>query len=538
VGRESNDEQEERQEQDRTRSLELFDHWIVTGAGYSAMSYDPRAMQARGRRFLALIAGGALGVALVVILLLNVLATSAWSRANLGAIKTAAARVQAPIDNQNHLYVLDGWGGVHPVGASPALSTTASWPTKDIAFSLALFPEGTGGYVMDGWGRLHPVGTAPPVDSGVYWPHWIGAREIVLAPWSSSSHPAGYLLDADGGIHGFGGAPPVTGGDVWPGKGIARALVLSADSTPAAVKGYTLDGYGGIHAFGGARAVLANSTWAADIARGIVLIPGRNGSLVQGYTLDYSGAIHPFGGAPPVKTSAEWPGQDMADSIVAWSAAPTESPGGWVLDRHGDVHAWGSAPTLAASQTWPLWDIARGLAGAGSGGGSTERLILEARPLSDSWGAYFNQRDARWASKSVGPALHPVWKIGCLLADLAMVYSHFGYRSVTPATVASNIGWFDGRGSIFNSALNIPGHTTIIKWSPTSAWIRAHVGAGHPVIVGMNLPTGGTHFVTLTALNGASDYWTNDPWEQNAMHVSFSGDWFDRGPIYEAIAFI
>ena len=48
----------------------------------------------------------------------------------------------------------------------------------------------------------------------------------------------------------------------------------------------------------------------------------------------------------------------------------------------------------------------------------------------------------------------------------------------------------------------------------------------------------GTHFVTLTGLNGASDFWTNDPWEQNAMHVPFSGDWFDRGPIYEAVAFL
>jgi hypothetical protein len=537
VGGKGDHEQQEGQKQDRACRLEAFDHEIVTGAGYFAMSYDPRAMPAR-RKVLGLMAGSALGATLLVVFLLNILSTPAWTRAARSAINTAAARVQPPIDNQNHLYVLDGWGGVHPVGASPAMSTTASWPTKDVAFSLALFPDGSGGYVMDGWGGLHPVGAAPAVDSGVYWPHWIGARQIVLAPWSSNSHPAGYLLDADGGIHQFGGAPPVAGNAVWPTKGIARALVLTADSTPANVMGYTLDGYGGIHAFGGARAVLANSRWSTDVARGVVLIPGRSGSLVQGYTLDFSGGIHPFGGAPEVTASATWPGQDMADSIVAWSAAPAGSPGGWVLARHGDVHAWGSAPALAASQTWPLWDIARGLAGAGSGGGSTERLILEARPLKDGWGVYFNQRDARWASTTVGQAPHPVWKIGCLLADLAMVYSHFGRRSVTPATIAAQSGWFDGRGSIFNSALNIPGHTTIINWKPNNAWIRAHVGAGHPVIVGMNLPSGGTHFVTLTGLNGASDYWVNDPWEQNAMHVTFSGDWFDRGPIYEAIAFI
>src|SRR5256885_1231554 len=125
-----------------------------------------------------------------------------------------------PVDNQNHLYVLDGWGGVHQVGSAPPLVASAHWDHKDVAQSLAIFPDGTGGYVMDGWGGLHPVGVAPTMDSGVYWPHWIGAREIVLAPRSSPSAPPGYLLDADGGIHAFGGAPQVTGKSLWPGQGI------------------------------------------------------------------------------------------------------------------------------------------------------------------------------------------------------------------------------------------------------------------------------------------------------------------------------
>jgi hypothetical protein len=449
----------------------------------------------------------------------------------------AAAHVVPPVDNANHLYVLDGWGGLHPVGSAPVLTTTAAWPNKDIAFSLALFPDGRGGYVMDGWGGLHPVGSAPQVDSHVYWPHWIGAREVVMAPWSSSNNPAGYLLDADGGIHPFGGAPAVAGNTLWPTQGIARGLVLAPGSTPAEVMGYTLDGFGGVHPFGGARPVMGAMHWSGDIARGLVLIGGLNGLFVQGYTLDYSGGIHPFGGAPAVKPSASWPGQDMADSLVAWTAAPAGSPGGWVLDRHGDVHAWGSAPVTTPSATWPGWDIARGLAGAGSGGGSTERTILDMQPLSDGWGTYFNQRDTRWASAVVGAATYPVWQIGCLISDLAMVYSHFGDRSMTPAAIASHGEWFDGHGAIFNSALRVPGHTTLIVHNPDPSWISSQVAAGRPVVVGMNLPSGGTHFVVLTGLNGASDYWTNDPWEQNAMHVTFAGDWFDRGPIYEAIVF-
>jgi hypothetical protein len=450
----------------------------------------------------------------------------------------AGLRITAPpLDNKDHLYVLDGWGGVHALGKAPALSTSAAWPTKDIAFGLALFPDGTGGYVMDGWGQLHAVGSAPNVDSQVYWPHWIGAREIVMAPWSSSARPAGYLLDADGAIHPFGGAPAVTGNAFWPSQGIARAVVLTPDSTPGAVAGYTLDGFGGVHPFGGARPVVGAAHWPADVARGIVLIKGSNGLFVDGYTLDYSGGIHPFGGAPPATPSATWPGQDMADSIVAWTAAPAGDPGGWVLDRHGAVHTWGNAPSVAPNETWPGWDIARGLAGPGSGAGSTERTILDAQPLSNDWGSYFNQRDGRWASASVGAATYPVWQIGCLLSDLAMVYSHFGFHSVTPATIATHTEWFNGSGAIFNSALRVPGHTTSIIDNPDAAWVRAQVAAGRPVVVGMNLPSGTTHFVILTGLNGDSDYWVNDPWEQNAMHVTFSGDWFTRGPIYEAIVF-
>src|SRR2546429_5308224 len=114
-------------------------------------------------------------------------------------IKNAVLGVRLPVDNQNHLSVLDGWGGVHPVGASPALSSSTSWPTKDIAYSLALFPDGTGGYVMDGWGGLHPVGSAHPVDSGVYWAGWVGAREIVMAPRSARAKPGRPLPDPDGG---------------------------------------------------------------------------------------------------------------------------------------------------------------------------------------------------------------------------------------------------------------------------------------------------------------------------------------------------
>src|SRR5260370_41974691 len=100
-------------------------------------------------------------------------------------------RVAPAVDNQDHLYVLDGWGGLHPVGASPQLATSVAWPNKDIAYSLALFPDASGGYVLDGWGGLHPAGMAPAMDRQGYWPDGIGARAGVRAPWAATTHPGG-----------------------------------------------------------------------------------------------------------------------------------------------------------------------------------------------------------------------------------------------------------------------------------------------------------------------------------------------------------
>jgi Papain-like cysteine protease AvrRpt2 len=489
-------------------------------------------------RALARIRGQLIAVPIVLVAVIAPLTTAA----GLGLFAPPAHHLTptplagTPIDNQDHLYVLDGWGGVHPVGSAPALTTTASWPHKDIAQSLGLFPDGTGGYVMDAWGGLHPVGVAPQITDGPSWQDWNIAREVVMAPWSSAAHPAGYVLDGWGGLHAFGGAPAVTTNTTWPRMDIARGVVLTPDSTPDAVKGYTLDGYGGVHPFGGALPVTTPAYWPNhDIARGIVLtaIPGA------GYTLDGFGGLHPFGGAPTIASPIYTPKMDMVDGVVAWTNAPAMQPGGWLLDREGGVHAYGSAPSLTPTARWPGFDIARafGSSGSAGAGGSFEQLYLRAEKLTDAWGAYYNQRDDRWANAIVGPSPWPVWKVGCLIADLAMVYTHFGYRAVTPATIATHAEWFALDGEIVNAAFNIPGHAATFNRRPTTAWIDSWLGRGHPVIIGMRLSGGGTHFITLTGRAGPNDYWTNDPWEQNAVHVTFAGDWFDRGAIYEAIAF-
>ena len=49
--------------------------------------------------------------------------------------------------------------------------------------------------------------------------------------------------------------------------------------------------------------------------------------------------------------------------------------------------------------------------------------IVPPEYLSNSWGNYYNQRDARWGNVYLGNTPYEVWEIGCLLSSVAMVNS-------------------------------------------------------------------------------------------------------------------
>lgn len=205
-------------------------------------------------------------------------------------------------------YVLDLYGGVHPVGGAPSISTSGYWPGWDIARGLALNPDGKSGYVMDGWGGLHPVGGAARVTNNAYWPGWYIAKAIVLTPSSTKANPAGYVLDAFGGIHPFGSAPSVGSGGYWSSWDIARGIALDPTNP---LRGYVLDGWGGLHPFGGAPRVASGGYWSGwDIARGVAL--ASNGQ--SGWVLDGFGGLHRFGGAALLESTRYW-GQDVAKGI-------------------------------------------------------------------------------------------------------------------------------------------------------------------------------------------------------------------------------
>jgi spore germination protein YaaH len=88
------------------------------------------------------------------------------------------ARGIALIPGTHSGYVLDGYGGVHgfePTGvtAPPTFTNGTYWQGWDIARSIWLLPSSTptapAGYVLDGYGGLHPLGSTPPIASYTYW---------------------------------------------------------------------------------------------------------------------------------------------------------------------------------------------------------------------------------------------------------------------------------------------------------------------------------------------------------------------------------
>jgi uncharacterized delta-60 repeat protein len=226
-------------------------------------------------------------------------------------------------------FMLDGWGGLHPLSSGRAVPATTTnnapyWKGWDIARGVALKGDQTGGYELDGWGGIHSFGVnghAPParVNGGPYWRDWDIARDIAILP----DETGGYVLDGWGGLHPFGlnGNPPppyITTGPYWTGWDIARGLAILPDGTG----GYVLDGWGGIHPFAigdfpPPDYFETGPYWRNwDIARDIELYP-----FGGAYVLDGWGGLHgvaPFEGFPtPPSLSGQpyWSGWDIARSL-------------------------------------------------------------------------------------------------------------------------------------------------------------------------------------------------------------------------------
>ncbi len=143
--------------------------------------------------------------------------------------------------------------------------------------------------------------------------------------------------------------------------------------------------------------------------------------------------------------------------------------------------------------------------------------ILGSETVCDTWGCYYNQRDAAWGNDSLNGTQFKLASDGCLITSMAMVMTHYGYKNVTPVTINSNPDNFAPYyPAMLLYTINVDGVSATRK----TATIDSTLTNGNPVIVGLHA-YGGTHFVVLTS-GRAGNYIMRDPYIENGNNIPFS----------------
>ena len=149
--------------------------------------------------------------------------------------------------------------------------------------------------------------------------------------------------------------------------------------------------------------------------------------------------------------------------------------------------------------------------------------LLGNQTVCDSWGCYYSQRDAAWGSDALNGTRYTLASDGCLVASMAMVMTHYGYRDVTPVTINSNPANFAAYYSAYLlTTINVDG----VSASRKTATIDATLKTGNPVIVGVHA-YGGTHFIVLVS-GSKGNYLMRDPYVANGKDISLTSHYSVR----------
>ena len=127
-----------------------------------------------------------------------------------------------------------------------------------------------------------------------------------------------------------------------------------------------------------------------------------------------------------------------------------------------------------------------------------DQNFSQIKTVCDSWGCYYNQRDAAWGNNALNGTQYRLASDGCLVTAMAMVMTHYGYKDVTPVTINSNPANF---ATYYPAYLLITINVDGVSATRKSAAIDATLATGNPVIVGLNA-YGGTHYVVLISGKG------------------------------------
>ena len=146
--------------------------------------------------------------------------------------------------------------------------------------------------------------------------------------------------------------------------------------------------------------------------------------------------------------------------------------------------------------------------------------ILSDQTKCDSWGCYYNQRDAQWGNQTIGLSSETMREVGCLITSVAMITSHYG-KSLKPGDIAASNNPFWGNTAYMNlSTWSVNGVTVSrTRLGSSLSKIDEELSSGRPVIVGIY--GGPDHFLVITRKDG-DDYLMNDPFLENGNNIKFT----------------
>ncbi len=149
--------------------------------------------------------------------------------------------------------------------------------------------------------------------------------------------------------------------------------------------------------------------------------------------------------------------------------------------------------------------------------------LLQNQTVCDTWGCYYNQRDAAWGSDPLDGTKYNLASDGCLVTSMAMVMTHYGYNNVTPITINVNP---DNFATYYPASLLTTIHVDKMTVSRVRTNIDAALSTGNPVIVGLRA-YGGTHFVVLVS-GKRGNYVMKDPYVPYGNDITFSSKYSMR----------
>jgi len=154
--------------------------------------------------------------------------------------------------------------------------------------------------------------------------------------------------------------------------------------------------------------------------------------------------------------------------------------------------------------------------------------LLSNQTICDDWGCYYNQRDSQWGNIALNRTQYSIASDGCLLTSMAMMYTHYGHRNVTPVSINSDPNNFASYYPAFlKYTVTADGATS----NRVGGYIDNTLASGNPVIVGIRYASGDTHFVVLTG-GSNGNYMMNDPFVPNGHQIAFSSH-YTMGSIFE-----